>query len=198
MTTEVQFILDNYTTMPIKRLAKKINRSSTFVYSRLKERGLKVPKYATDRFRKESQYKKGRTSHNKGKKQKDYMSKEGLERVKRTRFKKGSVPHNTLHDGAISIRKDKSGHYYRYIRISKGKWDLLQREVWRITHGPIPKGMIIVFKDGDSMNCNIENLEMISRSENMKRNTIMNYPEELRGLMILNSKLKNKIRNAEQ
>ena len=30
--------------------------------------------------------------------------------------------------------------------------------------------MIIAFKDGNQLNCELENLEMISRIENMKRN----------------------------
>jgi hypothetical protein len=42
--------------------------------------------------------------------------------------------------------------------------------VWIKKHGPIPKGIVVRFKDGDHLNCNIENLEMISRKENLLRN----------------------------
>ena len=91
---------------------------------------------------------------------------------KETRFKKGNLPHNTKHDGAISIRTDsKSGIPYKYIRIAKAKWVLLHRYVWEQYNGQIPKGYIIRFKDGDTLNCAISNLECISRRENMKRNT---------------------------
>jgi hypothetical protein len=90
---------------------------------------------------------------------------------KQTQFKIGNLPHNTLYDGAISIRfYKKDNKYYKYIRVQKGKWQLLQRFIWEQKYGEIPKGFILRFKDGDTMNCEINNLEMIRRRENMKRN----------------------------
>ena len=53
--------------------------------------------------------------------------------------------------------------------------------------------MIISFKDKNPMNCVIENLEIITRKENMNRNTIHNYPTEVKQLIKLNSKLKKAI-----
>ena len=43
-------------------------------------------------------------------------------KVSATMFKKGHMPDNTLYDGAETIRKDKNGHRYVYVRISLGKW----------------------------------------------------------------------------
>jgi len=106
---------------------------------------------------------KGHRPWNKGKKGINIGGKE-------TQFKPGHLPHNTKQNGDISIRKDKSGRPYKYIRISKGKWELLHRYKWEKYNGKIPKGMLVVFKDGNSLNCNINNLELITRKENMQRN----------------------------
>ena len=93
---------------------------------------------------------------------------------KETQFKPGTQPPNTKYDGAITLRgtsKKIGSEPYLYIRISKAKWKLLHRHVWEQHKGPIPKGHIITFKDGNFRNCNIENLECITMAENMKRNS---------------------------
>lgn len=111
-------------------------------------------------------YSPGQEPPNKGKK----MSAEVYAKVSATMFKKGSKPHNTKQDNAISIRKDNSGYEYKYIRISEGNWKLLHRVVWEDANGLIPRDHVIVFKDRDQMNCHIDNLECISKKENMERN----------------------------
>lgn len=82
-----------------------------------------------------------------------------------TQFKPGHLPHNTKIDGFISLRKDKNGHKYQYIRVEKAKWELLHRHIWRQHNGDIPAGCNIQFKDRDQMNCDIENLYIISRKK---------------------------------
>lgn len=87
------------------------------------------------------------------------------------RFKKGSLPHNTRKDGDISIRIDsRSGLPYKYIRLAKSKWVLLHRHAWQKHHGPIPHGYVVRFKDGNTLNCDLTNLEVLSQAENMERN----------------------------
>ena len=108
-----------------------------------------------------TQFKKGQEVWNKGK---------SFRMSPATEFKKGQLPHNTKFDGAISIRIDKTGRPYKYIRIEKSKWVLLHRENYKAAFGEIPEGMLITFKDGDSLNCNPENLTLISKRENALRN----------------------------
>jgi len=79
----------------------------------------------------ETQFKKGQVPFSKGKKQTDFMSKEGIERTVATRFKKGQASFNVKHDGAISIRADKRGVKYKHIRIGLSKWEPLHRHVWK-------------------------------------------------------------------
>ena len=107
-----------------------------------------------------------------------------------TQFKKGRLPHNTKEDGVISIRKDKRGVPNKFIRVALRKWEYLSRHTWRQHNGPIPPGHCITFADGDTMNCDIENLLCISRKENMERNTIQRYPKEVKSIIFLTKKLK--------
>jgi hypothetical protein len=62
-------------------------------------------------------------------------------------------------------------------------------------HGPIPKGAIIRFKDGNKLNFDIENLILIDPKQNMELNTIHRYPEEMQSTMKTISKLKKIIKN---
>lgn len=57
--------------------------------------------------------------------------------------------------------------------------------------------MIVTFRDRNPQNVVIENLELISRQEGMKRNSIQNYPKEVKSTIRLLSKLK-KIINEKQ
>lgn len=130
----------------------------------------KMNLFKSDEFhrthRAKGQYKKGRIPENKGKKQKEYMYKESIERTKATRFQKGNIPPNTVPIGYE--RLDKDGYIYTKV---EGKRRLIQkhRHVWEQHFGPIPKGNNIQFKDGDRQNCSIENLYMISRADQMKK-----------------------------
>ena len=51
-----------------------------------------------------------------------------------------------------------------------GKYESLGRHKYRQAFGEFPKEMKIFHKDGDILNNNIENLELISRTECLKRN----------------------------
>lgn len=199
---EDKFIKKNYLTMPVKVMAEKIGRSGTGVTTRLRQLELTIPEDIIEQRKQDSRIKPGNIPMNKGRKQSEYMTAEAIERTKSTRFKKGHLPHNTKTDGEITIRHDHpdrpGGKPYKYVRIAQSKWEALHRHLWEKHHGPIPKGMNVVFKDGDTLNCIIENLELISNAENMKRNTIHNYPDEIKKNIRLTGKLTRKIKNYEQ
>jgi hypothetical protein len=144
-----------------------------------------------------NQFKKGQIPFNKGKKLTDFMSEEGIKTIQKAWFKPGNLPPNTLTDGEITIRQDKYNHTYKYIRLSLGIWKPLHVHNWEAIHGPIPESYVAIFKTPDRMNCDISNLELISRRELMARNSIMRYPEELRQTMKYLSKLKREIHGKE-
>ena len=141
-----------------------------------------------------NQFKPGHTPHNKGKQ----ISAEIYEKVAPTMFKRGNKPHNTKPNGTINVRADKSGRLYQYIKIKDCQWELLQRYVWTQANGEIPPGSVVIFLDGNYLNCELNNLQVISRRENMARNTIQRYPAELQEIMKLTSKLKLKTNGKQQ
>ncbi|MCW3125246.1 MAG: hypothetical protein JWO03_904 [Bacteroidetes bacterium] len=121
-----------------------------------------------------SRFPKGHTPENKGKKWTEYLSPEMQARSRATTFKKGNLPQNTLYDGAIRFRHDHpdrgKGRKVYFIRLAKGKWLEMNRYTWEQANGPIPKGMLIAYKDGNSENYALSNLEMITMKENRFRN----------------------------
>ena len=141
-----------------------------------------------------NQFKPGHTPHNKGKQ----ISAEIYEKVAPTMFKRGNKPHNTKPVGTINVRADTQGRLYQYIKIKDCQWELLQRHVWTQANGEIPPGSVVIFLDGNYLNCDISNLQVISRRENMARNTIQRYPAELQEVMKLTSKLKRKTNGKQQ
>lgn len=189
-------------------LQKLFKCTASSVYQRADKLGLKKDaayllrknqrlgrKLANSEASKKSRFQKGLIPPNKGMKQTEYMSKEGIARTEATRFQKGGLPPTTLHDGAVTIRTDKyrdgkTQRQYKWIRIDKAKWVMYHVHIWTKKHGPVPLGKIVIFKDGNSMNCKLSNLKLISLEDNMRRNTIHRYPAELKSLIRLQGKLK--------
>jgi hypothetical protein len=84
---------------------------------------------------------------------------------------------------------------YVYIKVGEGEHQQqpLHRVNWVKANGPIPKGWLVAFRDGDKLNCEIGNLVLISCKENMNRNSLHNYPPEIAKLMQLRGVLTNQI-----
>jgi hypothetical protein len=135
-------------------------------------------------------FKKGQAAWNKGMK--------GLQiGGEATRFKKGAVPVNALPVGTIRTTHDG----YLEIKTAPGmrKWAPLSHWNWEKEHGQRPpKGMSLTFKDGDRQNCDPSNLELISRTDLMKRNTIHNLPSDLKELVQLKGRLNRQINKRDQ
>lgn len=182
-----------YLTIPEKALAVRIGKSSTFVRTRLRQLGLVIPRTIINQRIAESRIKTGNVSFNKGKKQSDYMSKAAIKRTKATRFKKGRLPANTLHDLAITVRHDKRGVKYLFIRIAVGEWQPLHRHNWELVYGAISAKMNLVFKDHNTMNCNVENLEILTNADLLRRNSLHNYPEPIARIIQLRGALNRQI-----
>lgn len=190
ISEEEKVLTDKFSNTPTSELAIELGRSYSQVAQHANSMGLKKSEqYMVQCFEKtnkslveagkNNRFKKGGTPINKGKKQTEFMTVNGIERTKATRFKRGNMPHNTKYDGAIREQPDKSGKVYKMIRISLSNWELLHRHNWEKVNGAIPKGMILVCKSEDTLNCDPSNWELITRAENMKRNTVHNYPKEI-------------------
>lgn len=191
------FIKENYLKLPVKRLANQLNMSDTRIKRYLKKNGLTIPEELVQQRIAESRFQKGCIPATKGKKQTEYMSKAAIERTKATRFKKGQIPHNTKPIGTISKRSDKSRGFYLYIKVAYKKWELLHRVVYTTHFGPIPKDKIVAFKDGNVLNCNPDNLELITMEENVLRNSKYNFPKEVIPSMALVAIINKKVKQLE-
>lgn len=129
------------------------------------------------------QFVKGQDSWNKG--IRGYLS------TNKTSFKKGNMPHN--HKPIGSERLDKEGYIYRKVadtRNKKNDWKMVHILLWEKYNGAVPLNHAVIFKDNNKNNISIENLELVSRSELMRRNTIHRYPPELKEVIRLNNKLR--------
>lgn len=177
-------------------VAKVLDRTEKSIYSQAKLQGIKKSdefmamemQRQADRLKvvgKQHQFHSAQVPHNKGKK----MSAAVYQKSSATMFKKGSMPHNVKHDGYERISKDG----YVEVRVALGKFKFKHRMLWEEHHGAIAPGTIIIFKDGNKQNICIENLQAITRKENVLRNSIMRYPPELRQTIKLVHKLKKVI-----
>lgn len=184
-------------------LARLIDRSVLSVYNQAHQMGL----VKSDHFKnseasgcikpgqrrgKEFEFKKGQTPWNKGKKLPGHTT----PAMRRTQFKKGNRPHNA--QPVSSMKLDKDGYLWEKIA-EPNTWKQYHHLVWESDHGKVPKGMIVVFKSGaDRYDFTSADLELITREENMRRNTIHRYPDELKDTMKLIGKLSKKVRNAKE
>lgn len=72
--------------------------------------------------------------------------------------------------GTVRIRtRHRDGGVQRaYIKIDEpNKWVLRARYVWEQANGPIPRSMGVHHKDRDKLNDDIDNLELVSKSEHI-------------------------------
>ncbi|WBH53522.1 hypothetical protein PALA8_04322 [Pseudomonas aeruginosa] len=76
-------------------------------------------------------------------------------------------------------------------------WKGIHILLWEEHFGPIPTGHCVCFKDNNKQNVVIDNLEIITRAERMRRNSIHRYPPELKSAIRVISKLKRTIQEVE-
>lgn len=186
--TERQLALlrKHYADMPMTELERTLRHKRESIYQRAKALGLqRSAEVLAEQGRRVSsdprsigyRFRKGQSPVNKGKRQEEFMSAEGIERTKATRFQPGQLPANTRPVGYERINEDG----YVLIKVEgERKMVFKHRHVWQQHHGPIPKGMLVTFRDGNRQNCDIQNLELRSMQDNMRRTVRSETPEARR------------------
>ena len=203
---EIDYLVKTFPYTNTKTIAEKLGKHLRAVYSmaykhklhkdnEYLETTLKIICREASKNNTATQWKKGHEPINKGKRWDEFMSKEGQQQSFKTTFKAGHLPHNTKSDGEITIRIDKRGVKNKFIRVSLSKWIPLSHYNWMQANGPIPKGHCIIFRDKNTLNAELNNLELITQAENCRRNSIMRYPPELRATMKALRKLKKTIKS---
>ncbi len=200
-------IIELYPNCNTKELAKELGRSYKTVLNRAYFLGVKKSKAFLQKqgeklkaSGKAHRFKKGHTPMTKGKKQTEYMTPEAIARTAKTRFKKGHKSHNALRDWQETERKDSKGRPYIFIKVPGIRKAVLKHHwLWeKHTGKKVPKGYNVVFKDGNTLNVTIENLECISNAGLMSRNTLHNYPKEIKEIIQLKGAVQRQINKTKK
>lgn len=184
---QLNYLRRHYADQPTGALVKGTGHPADCIYRKASALGLeKSAEYLAELGKRVSEcmaskakrFLPGHVPANKGKREHEFRSPEAIEKCRRTQFKPGSQPHNTRADGTEVTR----GDGYVYIKVA-GRCVLKHRHVWQQHNGEIPRGMIVVFRDGNRQNCDISNLELITQAENVRRNIAKMTPEARAALM---------------
>lgn len=106
-------------------------------------------------------FEKGHTPHNKGLHTGSYPG------MVPSQFKMGHTPHNHRPVGSERINRD--GYLERKIAEPK-TWRMVHVLNWEAAHGSVPKGHVVIFKNGDKTNPDISNLLLVTRGELARMN----------------------------
>ena len=135
-----------------ERFGVSISKSSLL---RLRE------KYGLERRPPGGRFEKGHVPKNKG--VKIDRDSDAYRKMSRTFFKKGNDSNVRFKELDVAVRfHRKSGCWFKWIKVG-GRFRQLNRYIWESAHGPIPGGHVIKHIDGDTTNCDSENLRCISR-----------------------------------
>lgn len=203
-----------YPDTPTAELARRLNRSLSSVYQRSQTLGLhKSAAYLASpaagrtngRQGIGTRFEKGHAPANKGLRRPGYAP----GRMRETQFKPGQRGSRWMPIGSTRVV---GGYEYTKtsdIRSTKGgrgfvpwtrNWQPTHVLLWEAKHGPLPKGHAVAFKNGDKRDIRLDNLELITRGDLMRRNTLHNLPKPLAQtyqlIGALNRKINRKARQA--
>lgn len=118
-----------------------------------------------------------------------------------TQFKKGQKPRNWRPIGSERVSE---GYLQRKLTdtgVSRRDYVCVHHIIWREAGFEIPDGYRLTFKDGNRNNIVLENLQLQSIADLMRRNTIHNYPKPIAELVHLRSvitrQINRKIKNEQ-
>lgn len=176
------------------QLASLLDRSEPAIRNRSVTLGIKKTAAFSERQKHLTQFKKGFTPWNKGKKF------PGTGRSLETQFQKGHKPSNWKPIGSERISKE--GYLQRKMTdtgVTRKDFVPAHHLVWvEHTGQQVPKGYALTFKDGNKTNLNISNLELLSRADLMRRNSIITLPPEVRKQVHLVCGFKRRLRRIQR
>jgi hypothetical protein len=188
---EKELLKQHYADSTIHELMQMLNKTDRSIYTQARNLGLKKSAAYEEKRRLQDienlrknttkRFQKGNTPWNKN--VKAYMGSNV------TSFKKGNLPHNTRNEGETRLNKEG----YVLVKIGHKNWVRKHQLIWEEVNGKVPKDHVLRLKDNNPENYDILNIELISRADNMRLNTINRFPTELKQTIKLLKKLKKKI-----
>lgn len=181
---QMNYLRQHYADERAEDIARKVGHSVRSIWQKAKQMGLaKSHEFfarcgrhvANTEGSRRNRFTPGTTPANKGRRQAEFMTAEGIAASSRTRFKPGNRPHNQREIGTELTHADG----YVYLRTESG-CVLKHRHVWEQAHGPVPDGYVIVFIDGNRQNCSLDNLQLLSRADLGRRRVARETPEQRR------------------
>lgn len=199
---EEQQIRELYPDMKTEKLAQLMGRETHSIYQKAKAMGIKKSEayLATPdacRLRRggnigvDTRFKKGVPTWNKG------ISYQAGGASVQTQFKPGSKPHNWVPVGSERLLE---GYLQRKITDTgypPRDWRMVHVMVWEEANGPVPPRHVVIFKNKDKSDIRLDNLELISRGDLMKRNSYHQYGKEVAQLVQLKGAITRQINKRE-
>ncbi|MBD3611008.1 MAG: HNH endonuclease [Hydrogenovibrio crunogenus] len=175
---QIKFLRDNYSKMSGKKLTAafnenfKSNRTVGAITGTCKREGIKSGR--------NGQFAKGTQPWNTGTK--------GVCKANSGSFTGNSRPDNKVPIGHQRVDA-KNGYIWEKVE-HPNKFRLKHQLVWEEQNGKIPDGMVLWFIDGNRQNCVISNLELIKKTEQLRRNKLRvnQSPEEIQETLKLVAK----------
>lgn len=181
---EEEYLIKNYANVSNKKLSEYLNisegkigskagglnlkKSKEYMFKQKRDIALRNESFLNNRF------KKGTEPPHKGKKMKDVLSPEALDRFnnRKGKFKVGHTPHNSKPIGSIFQRSINKETFIKIANtgIEDKDWVRYSRWLYESEIGPIPKGFVVRFKDDDNTNFELDNLYLFPKSSMPEEN----------------------------
>lgn len=207
-STEIAYMHATYADTPTAKIARTLGRPASQVYAKAADLELrKSEAYLASpdacRLRRGDnvgaayRFQKGHVPANKGLRRPGW----GTDSMRRNWFKPGAFPAWKDPEfyvlGALRVNTD--GYIDMRISFAHGAlgWRALHRILWEDAHGPVPPGHVVCFKNRDPLDCELANLELVSRADLARRNSIHNLPQPLRSTINVLGQLKRRIREKQ-
>lgn len=202
---EVEALKQMFPHFSAGEIAKAIGITEKAVHGKANALGLKKPiEWVAQRARERNQqpghggaahrFTKGQQPWNAG------TAGTGLMKGNSGSFKVGQMPHTWQPIGHTRTRSD--GYLERKTAntgTTRHDYVGIHHLVWRMHGRSIPHGHALVFADGDNRNFDLNNLQLISRADLMRRNTVHRHGPEIAQLSQLLGAIKRQInRNAKK
>lgn len=194
---QVALLTELYPTTRTLDLVPLLGRSERVIFQKANGLGLKktaerlaeARRFKNGESNKATQFKKGHATWNAGMKGWQAGGK-----AKETQFKRGHKPHGWHPIGFERVSKD--GYLQRKLTdtgVTRRDFVAVHHIVWREAGREIPSGHALIFKDGNKRNFDFSNLELVSRAELMRRNSIHRHGPEIAALHQLRGAVQRQI-----